>query len=70
MHFFVQLRRQNDWSDNFKVFSSFESLIKAFDNIFGNDFFSHEYRVTEFFNCLHSNRKCAKWMEICDCKMD
>ena len=33
---FVQLCRQNDQSDNFKVFGSFESLIKAFDNIFGN----------------------------------
>ena len=39
VHFFVQLCRQSDKSDNFKVFSSFESSIKAFDNMFGNDFF-------------------------------
>ena len=38
MQFVVQLCRQNDYSDNFKLFSSFESSIKAFDNIFGNDF--------------------------------
>ena len=24
---------------------------------------SHEYRVFELFNCLHSRQKCAKWME-------
>ena len=39
MHFFVQLCRQNDQSDNFKVFSAFESSIKIFDNIFGNNVF-------------------------------
>ena len=38
VQFVVQLCRQNDYSDNFKFFSSFESSIKAFDNIFGNDF--------------------------------
>ena len=30
--------RQNDYSDNFKVFSSFESSIMAFENIFGSDY--------------------------------
>ena len=34
--FVVQLCRQNNQSDNFKMFSSFESSIKAFDNIFEN----------------------------------
>ena len=38
MQLFVQLCRQNDYFDNFRVFSSFESSTKAFDNIFGNDF--------------------------------
>ena len=68
------LCRQNDPSDNFKDFSSFESSIQAFDNIFGNFFFSlslfHEYRVTGTFNCLHSNLKCAKRVNISGCKMD
>ena len=39
-HFLVQLYRQNDQSDNFKVFSSFESSIKAFDNFSGTLVFS------------------------------
>ena len=34
---------------------------------FSGMIFSHEYRVI---NCLHSNRKCAKWMEVCGYKMD
>ena len=40
IHFFVQLCRQNDQSDDFKVFSAFESSIKAFDTIFENMLFS------------------------------
>ena len=39
MQFFVQLCKQNDFPDIFKVFSSFESSTKAFENIFGNDVF-------------------------------
>ena len=39
MHFFVQLYKQKDQSDNFKLFSSFESSIKAFDNISVDIFF-------------------------------
>ena len=39
MHFFAQPCSQNDQSDKFKVFSAFELSIKAFDNIFGNNFF-------------------------------
>ena len=35
MHFFVQLYRQNNQSENSKVFSAFESSMTAFDNIFG-----------------------------------
>ena len=46
MHFFVQLYRQNNQSENSKVFSAFESSITAFDNIFGN-IFSHYYGVIE-----------------------
>ena len=38
VHFFVQLCRQNDQSDNFKIFSSFDSSIKVFDNILGDNF--------------------------------
>ena len=37
---------------------------------FSGMIFSHEYRVIGIFNCLHSNRKCAKWMEVCGYKMD
>ena len=66
---FLQLCRQNDISDNFKDFGSFEPSIKAFDNISGMTF-SHEYHVIKAFNCLHSNRKCAKRMEISGCKMN
>ena len=32
------ISRQNDQSVNFKIFRSFESSIKTFDNIFGNIF--------------------------------
>ena len=52
VHFFVQLCRQ---SNNFKVFSAFES-IKAFDNIFGN-------------NCFLMNTMLLKF-QISGCKMD
>ena len=39
LHFFMQLCRQNNQSENSKVFSAFKSPIKTFDNIFGNIFF-------------------------------
>ena len=71
MHFFVQLCRQNNQSENSKVFSAFKSPVKTFDNIFGNlfFFFSRITTVLLNFKMLHSNRKCAKWVEISGCKM-
>ena len=40
MRFFAQLCRQKYQSENFKTFGAFESLIKAFDNMFVIFFFS------------------------------
>ena len=69
MHFFVQLCRQNDQFDNFKVFCAFESSIKAFGNIFRNTVFLMNSFLMKFI-ILHLNWKCAKWVEITDYKMD
>ena len=62
--FLLQPARQNNQSDNFKIFSSFESSIKAFDNIFGNVFSIMNIMLLKFLIVLHSNPMFAKWMEI------
>ena len=67
MHLFVQLCRENNKSKNPKVVSVFKSSIKTFDNIFGNIFSCIN---TVLLKILHSNRKCAKWVEISGCTMD
>ena len=48
MPFFVQLSRKNNQSDTFKIFSAFESSIKAFNNIFGNNVFLMNTVLFEF----------------------
>ena len=69
MHFFVQLCRPNDQSNNFKVFSAFVSSTKTFGNIFGINVFLMNTMLLKF-RILHTNRKCAKWVESSDCKTD
>ena len=59
MHFFVQsVCRQNNQSENFKVFCAFESSIKAFDNIFGNNFFLMNTVLLKFQNFILKPKVC------------
>ena len=76
MHFFVQLCRQNNQSENSKVLSAFKSPIKTYDNILGTFFFffffSHNYRVIEISKfCIQTGSvqngwkfPVAKWTEL------
>ena len=64
--------RQNDYYDNFKVFSSFESSIMAFENIFGSDdFLMNTVLLKILIVCIQigsvRNRwkfAVAKWIEL------
>ena len=74
MQLFVQLCRQND---NFRVFSSFESSTKAFDNIFGNDFCLMNTVLLNFLIvCIQTGSvwngwkfAVAKWTELISCSV-
>ena len=57
-HFFLQLCRQNNKSENSKVFSAFKSSIKTFDNIVGNNFFRMTKVLLKFQNFAFKPEVC------------
>ena len=75
MHFFVQLCRQNNESENSKVFSAFKPSIKTSDDVVENNLFRITIVLLKF-KILHSNRiqtgsvqngwkiPVAKWTEL------
>ena len=57
-HFFVQLCRQSNKSENSKVFNAFKSSIKMFDNIVGNTVFRITTVLLKFQNCAFKPGMC------------